>query len=70
MAPAQRGRKMTSSIPKNLNDEQAELITTLLKDSRRLLRDAASPSRIATPGSYSIIAQRIDGVLRAFGVEN
>ncbi len=61
---------MNSSIPNNLNDEQAELITTLLKDSMRLLRDAASPSPIATQGSYSIIAQRIDGVLRACGVEN
>jgi hypothetical protein len=58
-----------NSIPKNLNDEQAEIITTLLKDSRRLLRDAASPSPIATPGSYSIIAQRIDDVLRACEVE-
>ena len=58
-----------NSIPKNLNDEQAQIITTLLKDALRLLRDAASPSPIATPGSYAIIAQRIDDVLSACGVE-
>lgn len=58
-----------NSIPKNLSDEQAEIITTLLKDARRLLRDAASPSPIGTPGSYSIIAQRIDDVLQACSVK-
>lgn len=58
-----------NSIPKNLNDEQAEIITTLLQDAARLLRDAASPSPISTPGSYSIIAGRIGDVLRACGVE-
>lgn len=60
---------MNDSIPKNLNDEQAKLLTVLLKDSMRLLRDAASTSPIATHGSYAIIAQRIDDVLRACGVE-
>lgn len=58
-----------NSIPKNLNDEQVEIITTLLQDAKRLLRDAASPTPISTPGGYSIIAQRIDDVLRAYGVE-
>lgn len=58
-----------NTIPKNLNDEQAELLTELLKDSMRLLRDAASPSPISTSGSYSIIAQRIEDVLSACGVE-
>jgi hypothetical protein len=56
-------------IPTNLNDEQAEILTTLLQDSMRLLRDAASPSPISAPGGYSIIAQRIEDVLRACGVE-
>lgn len=58
-----------NTIPKNLNDEQAEIITALLKDSMRLLRDAASPSPFGAPGSYSIIAQRIADVLDACGVE-
>jgi len=61
---------MNSGIPNNLNDQQVEIITTLLKDSMRLLRDAASPSPIATSDSYSIIAQRIESVLQACGVEN
>jgi len=56
-------------IPTNLNREQAEVLTTLLQDSMRLLRDAASPSPISTQGGYSIIAQRIEDVLRACGVE-
>ena len=58
-----------NSIPKNLNDEQAEIITTLLQDAKRLLSDAASPAPISTPDGYSIIAHRIGDVLRACGVE-
>lgn len=58
-----------TTIPTNLTGEQAEILTTLLQDSRRLLRDAASPYPISTPGSYSIIASRIEEVLRACGVE-
>jgi hypothetical protein len=56
-------------IPTNLNRDQAEILTTLLQDSMRLLRDAASPAPISTQGAYSIIAQRIEDVLRACGVE-
>lgn len=59
-----------NSIPKNLNDEQAKIITVLLQDAKRLLRDAASPSPISAPGGYSIIAQRIEDVLSACGVED
>jgi len=58
-----------NTIPKNLNDDQVEIITALLQDARRLLRDAASPTPISSSGGYSIIAQRIDDVLRACGVE-
>lgn len=57
-----------NTIPKNLTDEQAELITLLLKDSMRLLRDAASPTPIAAPTSYSVIASRIANVLDDYGV--
>lgn len=58
-----------TSIPQNLNAEQAAIITTLLQDAKRLLRDAASPSPMSSPGGYAIIAGRIEEVLRACGVE-
>ena len=59
-----------NSIPKNLNDEQAKIITVLLQEAKRLLRDAASPSPISARGGYSIIAQRIEDMLSACGVED
>jgi len=58
-----------NSIPRNLTVEQAETITTLLQHAKRLLRDAASPMPISTPGNYSVIAQRIGDMLRVCGVE-
>jgi|GEM_PF-2442863 len=57
-----------ATIPQHLTAEEAAYLTDLLKRSRCLLSDAASPAPIHTP-NYASLASEIEGVLANIGAD-
>lgn len=58
-----------NSIPTSLTLEQAQKLTELLQEARKLLSDAGSPFQMYKP-NYASAAARIDDALGEFGVSN
>lgn len=56
-----------NSIPTVLTLEQAQELTELLQEARKLLSDAGSPFQMYKP-NYARAAERIDEVLGELGV--
>lgn len=59
---------MTTHIPTQLTPEQAEVLTSLLLNSTKLLAAVGRGSTILSPSSYSSLASKIGAALDEFGI--